>query len=181
MVFVIRLFVAIELPGDLRARLVGLGGGVPGARWLTVEQMHLTLRFIGEVDGALARDVEAALLGVRAQPFEVSLAGVTVFGHPKAPRTLVVEVARCPELARLHDAVERAMVEAGLEPERRKFRPHVTLARLRNPARYRLDAFLASRADFLSPAFTAGRFALISSHLSSSGASYQVEQDYPLE
>ena len=177
----IRLFVAIELSGDLRARLVGLGGGIPGARWLTVEQMHLTLCFIGEVDGALARDVEAALLGVRARPFDVTLAGVAAFGHPKAPRTLVVDVARCPELMRLRDAVERATVEAGLGPERRKFRPHVTLARLRNPARRRLDAFLAGHGDFLAPAFTVRRFALISSHLSSTGASYQVEQDYPFE
>lgn len=177
----IRLFVAIELPADLRARLVGLGGGIPGARWLTAEQMHLTLRFVGEVDGALARDVEAALLQVRARPFEVTLASVGVFGHPKAPRTLVVEVARCPELARLRESVERATVEAGLEPERRKFRPHVTLARLRNPARRRLDGFLAAHGGFQGPAFTARRFALISSHLSPAGASYQVEQDYPLE
>ncbi|MGE0725580.1 MAG: RNA 2',3'-cyclic phosphodiesterase [Alphaproteobacteria bacterium] len=176
----IRLFVALELPPDLRLRLASLGGGVPGANWTDEENMHVTLRFIGEVDEAQAADIDDALAGIRAPAVEVRVAGVGHFGDLEKARLLYAGVERSAALSHLQSKVESAVVRAGCPPERRKFAPHVTLARLRGAAPVRLMEFVAAHALLRAEPFTADRFVLFSSFLSRERAIYRAEADYPL-
>src|SRR5215469_9521767 len=116
----IRLFVALEIPDAVRTRLMLLQGGVPGARWASDEQMHLTLRFVGEVDENVAHDIDDALAGIRAPAFALELAGVGEFGG-KNPRALWAGVRGGDALLHLQKKVETALQRIGLTPEERKF------------------------------------------------------------
>ena len=127
-----RLFVAIDLPGDLKQRLVSMRAGVPGAKWVGIGQMHLTLRFLGELDGARARDVAESLARVHAPAFNLSLCGIGTFGTGARVRVLWVGIEAGHELGLLQGRVERAMRDAGVEPEGPKFHAHVTLARFKD-------------------------------------------------
>ena len=175
----IRLFVAIELPGDVRARLAALCVGVPGAKWVKAENLHLTLRFIGEVDGHRFEDIAAALGEVRAPAFDVALDGVGFFGG-RRPRVLWAGVARTAALDHLHAKVESALVRAGCEPEGRKFTPHITLARLNNAPAGRVRGFVSDHNLFRAGPFPATEFTLFSSFLSQEGALHTPEAVYPL-
>src|SRR5687767_12084204 len=155
----IRLFVAVELPETVRDRLLTLQGGVPGARWVNEDQMHLTLRFIGEVDDNVANDVDDALSGIRAPAFELELSGVGEFGG-KNPRALWAGVRPNPALLHLQKKVETALQRIGLEAETRKFSPHVTLARLRGAPREKVVQFLSEYGLFASVPFRVDRFVL---------------------
>lgn len=177
----IRLFVGIALTEDQRQPLASLCVGLPHARWVTPDSMHLTLRFIGEVDQGVAQDLHDSLAQVQARPFEVTLAGVGTFGSSRHPHTLWVGVDRSAELAHLHDKVESAVVRAGLPPEARKFSPHTTLARFRESPGPRLGEFLAGNALLRPPPLTVSHFTLFSSHLGHSGAVYSAEAEYPLD
>lgn len=176
----VRLFVAIDLPAAVRERLASLCAGVPGARWVAAENMHLTLRFIGEVEYGQAEDIDAALMQVRADPFEIELDGVGVFGKPNVARTLWAGVRKSDALSRLRDKVEAAACRAGVPPEERKFSPHVTLARLRRAPAARLQRFIADNAAYLSGPIPVDRFVLYSSFLSASGAIHTAEAEYAL-
>lgn len=178
-----RLFVAIPLPGDLRARLSGFAAGVPKARWVAPENLHLTLRFIGEVDKAQARDVDAALTQISLPAFSLSLAGVDRFGAGEKVRSLWVGVEESTELSRLHGKVEHAVQRSGLPPAGRKFKAHVTLARFtstRGGPGVKLHNYLAGHALFRSAPFAVREFVLFSSFLSHNGAIYNPEASYPL-
>jgi 2'-5' RNA ligase len=175
----IRLFVALELPATVRTRLALLAGGVPGARWQREDQMHLTLRFIGDVDGRTAHDVDDALATVRAPGFTLELAGAGDFGG-REPHALWAGVRANDALIHLEKKVESALVRVGLDAETRKFTPHVTLARLRNAPREKVAEFIAHHSLFASGPIAVERFALFSSHLGSGGAVYRVEQTYDL-
>lgn len=177
----IRLFVGLVLPEDARQRLAGLAGGIPGARWLEPDTFHITIRFIGEVAQDVAADIDAALAGIRAPAFPLSLVGVGSFGHGRQIHSLWTGVERSPALAHLHEKVERALVRTGLEPEPRKFAPHVTLARLKQAQPARVEAFAAEHALFRHGPFAIDRFVLFSSHLGRAGASYMAEAEYPLD
>ncbi len=179
-----RLFVAIALPEDLRARLSRIQQGVPAARWVDPDNLHLTLRFIGEADGSEAQDLDAALAQVRAAWFAVTLAGVGRFGQGRKSRALWVGVEPAPGLDRLRRRVEQAVQAAGFAPERRKFKPHVTLARFKGtpggaPGQ-RLHDHLAQHAAFRAEAFEVRAFVLYSSLLTQAGAIYTPESVYPL-
>lgn len=175
-----RLFVAIALPEDLRARLATLQEGLPGARWVDPDNLHLTLRFIGEVDGDQAHDLDAALSQVRAARFPLTLAGVDRFGQGRKSRALWVGVAPVPELDRLQRKIEQAVQAAGLAPEGRKFKAHVTLARFRGNPGHRLHDYLARHALFRAETFEAREFVLYSSFLAQAGAIHTPEAVYPL-
>lgn len=177
----IRLFTALELPEDVRTYLAGLAGGVPGARWIPAESMHLTLRFIGNVDETMFEDVGAGLMQVYAPGFDLVLEGIGNFARGRAPTALWVGVARNPALHRLQERIEAALTGAGLAPEGRKFVPHVALARLRNSPRGRVEGFIAAHNLVRLPAFPVKRFVLFSSFLGRAGASYRVEAAYPLD
>jgi len=176
-----RLFVALTLPEPLLDQLSDLERGLPGARWLPAESLHLTLRFIGEVDGAQARDIDEALAAIRMPAFELTLAGVGRFGDGRKARALWAGVAANAELGRLRDKVGQALIRAGLAPERRRFKPHVTLARFNGNPGAKLQAYLADHALFRSDTVTVESFTLYSSFLSASGAIYRAEAEYELE
>jgi 2'-5' RNA ligase len=175
----IRLFVALHIPEKMRERLVALQGGVPGARWASEEQMHLTLRFIGEVDGNVAHDIDDALAGIRAPSFTLELAGVGEFGG-KNPRALWAGVRPNEALLHLQKKVETALQRIGLPPESRKFSAHVTLARIKGAPQEKIVQFLTHHALFASEPFGIDDFVLFSSHLSHSGSIYHPERVYPL-
>ncbi len=174
-----RSFVAIEIPDDIRQGLAGLAGGVPGARWLPPDQIHLTLRFVGEVNGTQIPDLTAALEAVHVAPFELELAGIGTFGHREA-RVLWAGVAPQPALTTLQQKVENAVQRAGLEPNGRKFTPHVTLARLNHAKKAKLGEFISLHGLYASRSFTVDRFVLFSSFLSHNGAIHTPEAVFPL-
>ena len=176
-----RLFVAVDLPETIKATLAQLAAGVPGARWTEPPQIHLTLRFIGEVDGAQFADIREALAEVNAPAFALSLSGIDHFASRRTPHTLWAGVAPSPELERLHADVERALVSAGLMPERRKFTPHVTLARLKRAPLERVRRTLIEHAGFKTAPFAVDEFVLYSSFLSRNGAIHTPEAAYDLE
>ncbi len=175
----IRLFVALEIPATVRTMLERLQVGVPGARWKTPEQMHLTLRFIGEVDGVKAHDIDDALSAIRAPAFAMELAGAGEFGG-KNPRALWTGVRGPDALLHLQKKIETALQRVGLEAEPRKFTPHVTLATLKAAPRGRVMDFLTDHALFASGPFEAKHFVLFSSRLGSNGAIYRPERIYAL-
>ncbi len=176
----IRLFVALELPETARARLAALAGGVPGARWTPPENMHLTLRFVGEVPEPAFADVAGALARVRVPGFDLAVEGVGHFARGRSPTMLWAGVARDAALDRLQARVEAAVAAAGLPAEGRKFTPHVTLARLKDSPRGRVQEFLATHGLLRLAPFAVESFALFSSHLGHGGALYRVEARYPL-
>ncbi|MFN3461254.1 MAG: RNA 2',3'-cyclic phosphodiesterase [Oceanibaculum sp.] len=176
----IRLFVALSLPAGLRQRLALMGGGIPGAKWVETENLHLTLRFIGEVEEGLMQDIDDALLGVDSPPFELVLAGVGHWETRGKATALWAGVEKSPELLHLHERVEAALMRAGLPPEPRKFAPHVTLARLKNPPSARVGDFLREHGIFRAPPFAVQGFALYSSILGATGPTYREEAFYPL-
>ena len=175
-----RLFVAIELPGAVKERLSLLCGGVPGARWLSTDQMHLTLKFIGEVDGARFDDIRAALEQVRGAPCALSISGVGLYGKLRQPRVLWAGIEPEEEVIWLHGAIEKSLSGLGVAPDKRKYRPHVTLARFKNGRGRRIRQFLEQNGALTIPGIDVTRFVLFSSFLSHSGAIYSVEETYSL-
>ena len=175
----LRLFVGIEFPPELKLELSLLCSGVPGARWVDPGNLHLTLRFIGEISEDIAADVDAALVGLKARRFTLQLAGTGVFGGNK-PHALWVGVERHPDLVRLRDKIEQALIRTGLAPEQRRFAPHVTLARLRDPVLDALGHFLATHAQFRAAPLPVEHFSLIASFPTKAGSVYEDQADYPL-
>ena len=175
----IRLFVALGLPDDLRHRLAGLGGGVPGARWVEPHNLHLTLRFLGDTGEDRLEDLDAELAGVEVPPFELTLEGAGQFGTGRKIHTLWVGAARSEGLERLQARVEAAAVRAGFAPETRKFTPHVTLARHANAPPERVMQFLAGNGLFRSLPVAVTEFHLYESHRGRNGPDYAVIASYP--
>lgn len=176
----IRLFVAIALPQPVRARLLMLQAGVPGAKWSPEENLHLTLRFIGEVEEPAFADIAEALGEVAAPAFALQLAGVGQFGDRRRAHALWAGVKPSEPLLLLRGRVETALSRAGVARDERKYLPHVTLARLKNAPPERVAAFLAEHSLFESPAFAAASFTLFSSQLRHTNALHQPEAEYPL-
>ena len=176
----IRLFVGLGLPAEVARRLETLGGGIPGARWVAARNLHVTLRFIGEVDEGMAAEIDAALLALRAPGFDLSLDGFGTFGRGK-PNHLWAAVERAPGLMHLQGRVEAALGRLGLMAESRRYLPHVTLARLSDPPPDRLQAFIAGNSPFQAGPWSVEHFVLYRSHLGRSGAEYEALAEYPLE
>ena len=174
-----RLFTAIALPESVARPLMLLQAGVPGARWQAREQLHLTLRFIGEVDGAMVGEIDDALAAIAAPGFTLELKGTGSFGGRK-PRDLWAGVAPNEVLLRLGRKIESALQRIGLEAEARKFTPHVTLARLRNSPPGAVMDYLTDHALYASAAFEVTAFCLFSSKLTGDGSIYRVEKEYGL-
>ena len=175
----LRLFVGVGFPPELKLRLSLLSSGIPKARWVDPGNLHLTLRFIGEIAEDMAADVDEALARLRARRFTLQLAGTGVFGGDR-PRNLWVGVERSPELVALRDKIEQALTRTGLPPEPRKFAPHVSLARLHNPPLDTLAEFLAAHAGFRAEPLPVDVFSLIASYPTKAGSVYEDRADYPL-
>ncbi|MCR9255614.1 MAG: RNA 2',3'-cyclic phosphodiesterase [Alphaproteobacteria bacterium] len=176
-----RLFVAIDLPDHIRDDLSELQGGVPGARWIDWDNLHLTLRFIGDVREDMADDVDMALSGIVAPSFDLSITGLGTFETRGEPTTLWAGIERNPQLKHLRDRIESSLRRIGLPPEGRKFSPHITLARLKNPCLDRLHSYMARNNLVRLAPFTVHGFTLFSSHLGRSGATYTPEACYRLK
>jgi 2'-5' RNA ligase len=154
-------------------------GGVPGARWQTDDQLHLTLRFIGEVDRPQAEDIAAALGAITRPRPTIILNGAGAFDRKGKVHTLWAGVARDDGLNMLHERVNRALIRARIVPEERAFTPHITLARL-NSAAGPVGPFLARSADLASPPVTLDAFLLYESTLGREGPVYEAVARYPL-
>jgi 2'-5' RNA ligase len=174
-----RIFTGLELPPLIGQSLATLRGGVPGARWIDAENYHITLRFIGDVDDALAREIALLLGQVRRRSFEIKLDGLSAFGGRK-PRAIIASVAASQALMELQAEHERLMQRVGLVPEGRKYTPHVTLARLRDSSSHHVATYLAERGLFRTPPFDVSGFVLFSARASVGGGPYLVEASYPL-
>ena len=176
-----RLFVAIDLPPDIAAQLQGLCSGVPGARWVQPEQMHLTLRFIGEVDGGVFREITEGLGSIMTGGFALQVKGLGVFPPRKTPKVLWAGIAPVEEVCVLRKRIDNVLLGMGLDPEGRKFSPHITLARLHDTPLARLSRFLAGNNLFATEAFPVSEFHLYSSQLTPKGAFHAIEASYPLK
>ncbi|MFC4626361.1 RNA 2',3'-cyclic phosphodiesterase [Daeguia caeni] len=174
-----RLFTALEIPRDAALSLSLLRGGLPGARWIDVENYHITLRFIGDVEGHVADEIANALDRVRRPEFMLSLSGVDTFGSKK-PHSIYAGVTPSPELNALQAEIERICQRLGLPADPRKFTPHVTIARLKNARIEDVVHYLSSRGNFATLPFRVGRFVLMSSRDSVGGGPYIVEEAWPL-
>lgn len=174
-----RLFVAATPPAAVRAALLAAMGGIAGARWQSDEQLHITLRFIGEVDRHCAEDIAVALGGVRHPPLSLALGAGGTFDRQGRIDTLWVGVQPRDAVASLHARIDRALGRAGVAAETRAFLPHITLARFsRGSAR---GADIASRIAVPPlPPFSITRFALYESRLGTEGAAYEAIAYYPL-
>ena len=175
-----RLFVAVDLPSEIKKEIGTISFGLPGARWIPADQLHLTLRFIGEVDGNLFKDIKEMLSSVTTEPFAMRLKGVGHFPPRKRPRVIWVGIEANDSLLRLRGKIESVLVRRGLEPEGRKYSPHITVARLKDTPAVKAGNFIAANGLFASPSFTVQEFLLYSSKLTAKGAIHTIEAVYPL-
>jgi len=175
-----RLFVALDLPWVLKQRLAMLAGGVPGARWVPPENYHLTLRFIGETPGHRAEEIDLALSGLHARGFSLVLTGLGTFAKAGRATALWVGVERNPQLDHLRAKIETALQRVGLEPERRRFSPHVSLARLDNVPESKLAQYVQAHNLFRAEPVPVEHFTLFSSRLGKEQSVYTAEVEYAL-
>ncbi len=177
-----RLFVGLDLPSDLRKTVAELAyAGIPGARWVPPENYHVTLRFIGEAPRYVAEEIDHALSALKAPGFPLTLAGVGTFAKGGRTQSLHLGVERHPQLDRLRSKIETALQRCGLEPERRRFQPHLTLARLDNAAESNLADFVQSHNLFRAEPVQMQHFTLFSSLLGKDQPVYTPEIEYPLD
>jgi len=182
-----RLFVAIAMPEDVADRLFDLMDGIDAARWVDPDDLHLTLRFAGDLDGGAAEDLAAALAAVRAPAFELRLSGFGHFGGGRRLRALWAAVEPVPALALLQGRIEAAARRAGLEPEGRRFVPHVTLARFGGPrsgetvAEDEVTRWIADHSPFAAGPFTVREAVLFESFLGRHGPHYERRLTVPLD
>ena len=176
-----RLFIAISLPDNIREQLAELFVGVPGARWVPAEQLHITLRFIGEVDEKMFNEIVRALKSISYTSFPLQLRGVGYFGRARAPRVLWVGMDDGSELERLQGKVEAILGKVGLPSDNRKYNPHVALARLRSVPTKEVTDYLSTHARFQTQRFNVDGFSLYSSQLRRSGAVHVVEAVFALD
>ena len=174
-----RLFVALRPPTEIRRRcLAAMAGGPPGWAWQDEEQLHVTLRFIGEVERPMAEDIAAALGAIRSPAVDLGLHGVGYFDQGRQGVLFARAIPREP-LAALHKKVDRALMTAGLEPERRAYHPHITLARRRkssaNP-----DGWLEAHAILAAEPEKVAQFILYESHLGREGPHYETVAQFGL-
>ena len=174
-----RLFIAIRPPEPVIDLLLDTMEGVPGLRWQNDEQLHLTLRFVGEVERPLAEDLAVALGSLRFERFAIRIAGVGRFDHRKRGALWAGVEPRAP-LAALAGKIERICVGVGLALERRAFHPHITLARWSRGVGSSLEPFLAAHAALCSEPFLIDRFTLFESRLGRDGAHHEAVAHYPV-
>ncbi|HIJ38476.1 MAG TPA: RNA 2',3'-cyclic phosphodiesterase [Rhodospirillaceae bacterium] len=175
----IRLFVGLTLPKAVRQKLETLQAGIPKAHWVPAANLHVTLRFIGEIDEGAAEDVHNALTHIDVSAFQATLGGLGTFGRGRRIHRLWAGLTASNELLHLQNKVEMAVRHAGLPAETRHFQPHVTLARLQDPPLARLQDFIAGN-NLLKASFPVDAFQLFSSQLGHGDPVYRIEAEYLL-
>jgi 2'-5' RNA ligase len=176
----IRLFAALAIPPEIAQALARRQAGVEGARWRPPDSLHVTLRFFGELREDVARDLDAELASVRGRPFDLELSGVGAFGEGPDIHAIWAGVSENEPLARLAKACETAARRAGLKPEARHYRPHVTLAYLRHADPAEVARWIQANNLLKSPPIRVESFGLYSSFLGSEQAHYRLEAEYGL-
>ena len=181
----LRLFTGIALPILLRQRLSLLGdsgnmSGIAGAKWVERDNLHLTLTFIGEINEAVAEDIDEALESIRAPRFSLKLQGTGSFATRGEPSTLWAGVANNPPLHHLKDKIDRSLQKYGFAFDKRKYAPHVTLARLKNVDAAKIAGFMQQHNLFSTEEFEIDEFTLFRSRLTKHGPAYEALKEYPL-
>ncbi len=174
-----RLFAGLEIPAPVATVLSGLRGGLTGARWIEPSDYHITLRFIGDIGFRVAQDIDSLLADIRREALDIRLSGIDVFGGDR-PHALLATVEPTRPLIELQSEVERLIRACGLEIDRRRYQPHVTLARLRGASSFDVAEYLSIRGYYPSQNFRAERFVLYSARDTVGGGPYLVETAYPL-
>lgn len=177
----IRLFVAIPIDTEIRRKLNGLGKMIPGASPVSEEQIHLTLRFIGEVESTLFHDIRERMYELQSGPLQISVKGTGHFPPRGTPRVIWAGIKPAGDVIILRNRVNTILSKCGIAYEQRKFHAHITLARLKNSSPKRVADFLAGNVLLQSPVFTIDRVHLYSSKLTANGAIHRIEGSYPLE
>lgn len=176
----LRLFTGLSLPILLRQRLIVMQGGIEGARWTERDNFHITLTFIGEVDEATAETVDEALSSIRTEKFSLRLKGTGSFAQGKYPKVLWMGVAHNDVLHRLKEKIDRAFTVANIPFEKRKYTPHVTMARFKNPEESKIAEFMQQHNLFSSEEFEIDEFILYHSHQTKNGSVYEALKEYSL-
>lgn len=157
-----------------------MGGSIPGSRPVPEDQLHLTIKFIGDTDTALLLDIKEALHTVEFPAFSFQLSGIGHFPPRGVPKILWAGIRPSMETIALKNKIEKALADIGFERERRKFSPHITLCRLKNSPLKRVTRFLSDNALFETPEFTISEFTLYSSILTQKGAVHTIQETFPL-
>jgi 2'-5' RNA ligase len=173
-----RLFTALRLPPEISLRLEDLRGGLSGARWIDPENYHITLNFFGNVDRHTANDLDAALASIDRAEFELTIDRLDVFGNSK-PHALFAAISPTPALMELQAEISWIAKRLSIQPDKRKFIPHVTLARLNGTSAFEAAKYLALRGGHTSAPFDVSEFQLLSSKASMGGCPYITERHYP--
>ena len=176
-----RLFVAIDLPKDFKQQIAMLHFGIPGAHWANPENAHVTLNFLGDIRQADVTDIALALGKIKAPAFEINMESVGVFGNAKRPRIVWAGIQAAPELLFLQQKTATALARCGVKLEERRFKPHVTLARVHSAPYERIRDYLTDHALFKSEPMLVDYFTLFSSRLGHGGPHYEEEFIYDLE
>ena len=176
----LRLFAALPVPDDIGEGLLSRQQGIPGARWRSLDDLHITLRFFGEVREQAADDLDAELARLSGAPIDVTLEGAGAFGEGADIHAVWAGVAENAALRTLAARVEAAARRVGLKPEARAYRPHVTLAYLTRPDPARVAAWVQDHNLLKSPSWRAASFGLYSSRLGPDGSVYRLEREYLL-
>ncbi|MFW2368294.1 MAG: RNA 2',3'-cyclic phosphodiesterase [Desulforhopalus sp.] len=176
----IRLFIAIDIPETIRREIQGMGRSIPNARPVPEDQLHLTLKFIGEVENSRLLDIHESLQGISHFQFSLCLRGVGTFPPRATPRVLWAGVDPPKSTIKLRNSIEKTLADIGIPRGKKKYTPHVTLARLRNSPIRQLQQFLAGNAFLQTADFPVKTFTLYSSKLTTKGAIHTVEDIYPL-
>lgn len=176
----IRLFAAIAVPKDIGEPLLRRQHGLPGARWRPLEALHITLRFFGDVQERVAEDLDLELERITGAPFGLTLDGVGAFGEGADIHAVWAGVAESEPLRVLAGRCETAARRARVTPDRRAYRPHLTLAYLRRPDPVEVAAWIQANNLLRSPPFGIDRFGLYSTHQTSEGSRYVLEREYRL-
>ena len=176
-----RLFVAVDIPNEIKHSLAALCTGLPGVRWVNSNQMHLTLSFLGDVEENRFHDCKELLYTIKADQFTLTLKGIGLFLNKKRAQTLWVGLKESDELQNLHRTIDKALIKLGFPVDSRKFHPHITLGRIKKISTERLHSYIDYFSDYESAAFTVNEFILYSSILRPEGPLHKAEERYLLK
>jgi len=176
-----RLFIAIDMPEQVQDQISDLYTAIQGARWVPQDQLHITMRFIGETDIHTETSIITALEHIRFEPFHITVKSTGFFPLRKDPQVLWVGIDKNTELEKLQHAIERSLTALGIKTEGRTFHPHVTVARLDRPHKERVVQFITDNHLFKTEPFEVTEFHLYRSYPGKNGAQYVREASFVSE
>lgn len=174
-----RLFTAIDFPGEIRNRIDELVPDLPGWRKTKKEQLHLTLLFLGDCTAQQKTIIEKRLTEIIFPEFEMVIQGPGVFPHPKNPRILWFGFTEDEILMKLQADMSEKLSELVKKPDQRNYLPHCTVARRKSGSGRDENINEVINKEYPAMAFTAGRFVLKQSTLKPGGSEHVVLKEYP--